>query len=62
MRRGLAKAAAAAQLGDAHAGIGLPQEANDLFVAEPALLHVHHPPGLTDFSRLLWYGWLGAGL
>jgi hypothetical protein len=61
VKRGLAEAAAAAQLGDAHAGFGLSQEANDLFVAEPALLHVRHSPGLTDFSRLPWYGWWGAG-
>jgi hypothetical protein len=32
-----------------------------LFVAEPALLHVRHSPGLTDFSHLPWYGWWGAG-
>jgi hypothetical protein len=32
-----------------------------LFVAEPALLHVRHSPGLTDFSRLPWYGWWGEG-
>jgi hypothetical protein len=61
VKRGLAEAAAAAQLGDAHAGLCLSQEANDLFVAEPALLHVRHSPGLTDFSRLPWYGWRGAG-
>jgi hypothetical protein len=29
----------------ARVGLGLPQEANDLFLGESALLHVRHSPG-----------------
>ncbi|MDR7152054.1 hypothetical protein J2W49_004030 [Hydrogenophaga palleronii] len=45
IERGIAETAIAAQLLDRHAGLGLPQEPDDLFLGESALLHVRHSPG-----------------
>jgi hypothetical protein len=45
VKRRIAEAAIAAQLLDRHAGLGLLEEADDLFLGESALLHVRHSPG-----------------
>lgn len=56
----VAEAAVAAQLLDRHAGLGLLEETNDLFLAESVLLHVRHSPGGRRTSLTSdWYGWWG---
>lgn len=45
VERGVTKAVFAANLLDRHAGLGLPQKANDLFFAVFAGSQVHHSPG-----------------
>jgi hypothetical protein len=45
VKRGVAEAAIAAQFLDRQASLGLPQEPDDLFFGESALLHVRHSPG-----------------
>jgi hypothetical protein len=40
-----AEAAISVQLLDRHARLGLIEEADDLFLAESALLHIRHSPG-----------------
>jgi hypothetical protein len=42
VKRRVAETAVAAQLLDRHAGLGLLEEADDLFLGESALLHVRH--------------------
>jgi hypothetical protein len=45
VERGVTEAVFAPDLFDRHAGLGLAQEANDLFFAEFTCSHVHHSRG-----------------
>src|SRR5215216_385203 len=61
VERRVREPALATDLGHRHAGLGLLEEPDDLFLCEFALPHVRHSPGWRTPATSGWYGREGAG-